>query len=63
MTMTQHTNCVVTNDKVQIVKLTLFKYQSRLHVLCEIVTFYCSLQSNGNVQVNDITSGVFSPNV
>jgi len=35
MTM-QYTNCVVKAHKVQTVKLTLYKYKSWWHVLCEM---------------------------
>jgi len=38
MMMMQYTNCVVKAHKVQTAKVTLYKYKSWSHVLCEIST-------------------------
>jgi len=43
MMMMQYTNCIVKAHKMQIIKLTLYKYKSWLHVLCKISNRHCWL--------------------
>jgi len=40
---TQYTNCVVKAHKMQTIKLTLYKYKTWSHLLCEISTHHCCL--------------------
>jgi len=45
MTMMQHTNCVVKTDKVQTVKLTLYRYKYHQKSYVPAAVVYCRLQS------------------